>query len=342
MSYREAAKADCTAPLTCSVLKTMLCATADWILVLDKEGCINEIDFSSSAATPVGIEQFKGLAWIETVTIESREKLLRLLAEATSSNTSAWCEVTHNLPDGTQLAVRYKCILIEGAKVFAVAQNLDEVSALQQQLILQQQAMESDFARLSHMQTRYQLLFDMSTEALLCVNTDKRKIIQANPTAQRLLGKYIAPLQDSNFANGFDQPSQLALDQLLQRAQQSGRADDVAVMCKDGNNAFLASACLMRDRTESVYIIRLAPIVKNVEEQDKMKSEDPLKEMVGQVPLKEMVRESTELIEKLCIEAALEKTSDNRTSAAEMLGVSRQGLYAKLRRFGINDASLHD
>jgi len=64
----------------------------------------------------------------------------------------------------------------------------------------------------------------------------------------------------------------------------------------------------------------------------------PLKELVGRVPLKELVRESTDLIEKLCIESALEMTSDNRASAAEMLGVSRQSLYTKLRRFGIADS----
>jgi DNA-binding NtrC family response regulator len=43
------------------------------------------------------------------------------------------------------------------------------------------------------------------------------------------------------------------------------------------------------------------------------------------------------MIEKLCIEAALELTGDNRASAAEMLGLSRQSLYVKLRRYGIAD-----
>jgi DNA-binding NtrC family response regulator len=59
--------------------------------------------------------------------------------------------------------------------------------------------------------------------------------------------------------------------------------------------------------------------------------------MVGRVPLKDLVRESTDLIEKLCIEAALELTGDNRASAAEVLGLSRQSLYAKLRRYGLGD-----
>jgi transcriptional regulator PpsR len=58
---------------------------------------------------------------------------------------------------------------------------------------------------------------------------------------------------------------------------------------------------------------------------------------VGRVPLKELVRESTDVIEALCIEAALKLTHDNRASAAELLGLSRQSLYTKLRRFDIGD-----
>lgn len=70
---------------------------------------------------------------------------------------------------------------------------------------------------------------------------------------------------------------------------------------------------------------------------EKPKSVEQLTELVGRVPLKDLVRESTDMIEKLCIEAALELSGDNRASAAEMLGLSRQSLYAKLRRYGLGD-----
>ena len=59
---------------------------------------------------------------------------------------------------------------------------------------------------------------------------------------------------------------------------------------------------------------------------------------VGRVPLKQLVRESTDVIEALCIEAALKLTQDNRAAAAELLGLSRQSLYTKLRRFDIGDS----
>ncbi len=67
------------------------------------------------------------------------------------------------------------------------------------------------------------------------------------------------------------------------------------------------------------------------------RSPDQMTELVGRVPLKDIVRDTTDLIEQLCIEAALKLTSDNRASAAEMLGLSRQSLYVKLRRFGMGD-----
>ena len=45
-----------------------------------------------------------------------------------------------------------------------------------------------------------------------------------------------------------------------------------------------------------------------------------MKDLVGRMPLKDIVRDTTDLIEQFCIEAALELTGDNRASAAEMLG----------------------
>ena len=61
---------------------------------------------------------------------------------------------------------------------------------------------------------------------------------------------------------------------------------------------------------------------------------------VGQTPLKDLVRESTDVIEALCIESALKLTRNNRASAAELLGLSRQSLYTKLRRFGIGETEI--
>ncbi|MDX2258320.1 MAG: transcriptional regulator PpsR [Hyphomicrobiaceae bacterium] len=72
------------------------------------------------------------------------------------------------------------------------------------------------------------------------------------------------------------------------------------------------------------------------------KSVEQFTELVGRVPLKDLVRETTDIVERLCIEAALELTKDNRASAAEMLGLSRQSFYVKLRRYGLGDLGEED
>jgi transcriptional regulator PpsR len=57
--------------------------------------------------------------------------------------------------------------------------------------------------------------------------------------------------------------------------------------------------------------------------------------LVGSEPLRDIVASMTDVIEKQCIEAAIELTGNNRVAAAEMLGLSRQSLYVKLRKFGL-------
>ena len=53
------------------------------------------------------------------------------------------------------------------------------------------------------------------------------------------------------------------------------------------------------------------------------------------VSLPELVRDTSDLVERHFIKAALELTGDNRTTAADLLGLSRQSLYVKLRRHGL-------
>jgi transcriptional regulator PpsR len=58
-------------------------------------------------------------------------------------------------------------------------------------------------------------------------------------------------------------------------------------------------------------------------------------ELIGSSTLKDIVAETTDVVEKMCIETAVELTRNNRVAAAEMLGLSRQSLYVKLRKYGL-------
>ena len=76
---------------------------------------------------------------------------------------------------------------------------------------------------------------------------------------------------------------------------------------------------------------------RNQNNSDLKQTATKLTELVGRVPLRDIVSETTDMIEKMCIMSALDLTLNNRVSASEMLGLSRQSLYIKMRRFGITD-----
>ena len=67
-------------------------------------------------------------------------------------------------------------------------------------------------------------------------------------------------------------------------------------------------------------------------------SDDAMKnvmDLVGTASLKELVSATSDVVEKMCIETAVKLTDNNRAAAAEMLGLSRQSLYVKLRKYGL-------
>ena len=58
-----------------------------------------------------------------------------------------------------------------------------------------------------------------------------------------------------------------------------------------------------------------------------------------ETPLKTLVQAAVEVVERHYVESALKLTDGNRTAAAERLGLSRQSLYSKLNRYGLDGGS---
>jgi transcriptional regulator PpsR len=136
------------------------------------------------------------------------------------------------------------------------------------------------------------------------------------------------------------------LDLILGQLSEHGVTRNVATILRglDGGQEEVEVSAVSTGEREGYYGFSLRVVGRRLRdlppaERDLPRSVEQLTELVGRMPLKDIVRESTDLIERLCIEAALAYTSNNRASAAEILGLSRQSLYSKLHRHGLGNLS---
>ena len=457
---------DSLGDLDAEVAARVIAAAADVALVVDADGVIRDLAFGTEELAPEGHDRWAGRPWVETVTVESRPKVEALLRDAAAGAPPRWRHVNHPSPRGADTPVLYSAVEAGIAgHVIALGRNLRSVAALQQRLVDAQQSMERDFWRLRNVETRYRLLFQMASEAVLILDATTQNVVEANPASGELLGSAAEGLVGRSFPEGFDDESAEAIQALLAGVRAAARADECRARLADGTREFLVSASLFRQDNAAFLLVRLTPVktgahlavvpraksnllrvverapdahvvtdpdgrilsanpafldlaqlateeqargesldrwlgrpgvdlkvltanlqqhgsirlfattlrgeygvsaeveisavsvlnggtacygfaIRNVGQRiaatpragrDLPRSVEQLSELVGRVALKDLVREATDLIERLCIEAALELTGDNRASAAEMLGLSRQSLYVKLHRYGLGE-----
>lgn len=441
-------------------MAALLTASADVVLVLDGDGVIHDVSSPGGAVAASGVSQWKGKAWEDIVTVESKPKIRRLLKEADSDSQVTWRQVNIPSRDGADVPLSF-CALRVGPKgrTIALGRDLRAVAELQQQLVDAQQALDRDYLRLRHLESRYRILFDLTTEGVLVVDGKNLKIIEANPAAANILGDAPLKVVGRALLDCVDNATRSAVAKLLDTVHASGQPDQIAV--KIAGQRVTLSVSVMHEEAGELFLLRLdnpahapasgsdarAEVVLRVLEQspdafvvtdndgdivavnrafaDMVKlgraeqalgesldrwlgragvdlnvllanlrqrgsvrlfattlrdqngatipieisavsvpngdagglgftirdvgrrlggdtgrheipqSAEQLTELVGRVPLREIVGETTELIEKLAIQAALKLTQDNRATAAEILGLSRQSLYVKLRQYGI-------
>jgi transcriptional regulator PpsR len=140
---------------------------------------------------------------------------------------------------------------------------------------------------------------------------------------------------------------------LLEAASKSGRMSHYSAQISSvvGNRVSVdISIAQLRHRSRDKgfgFIIRdVTPMSSSEPEVPSgMMTEDAMKnvmDLVGTASLKELVSATSDVVEKMCIETAIRLTNNNRVAAAEMLGLSRQSLYVKLRKHGLIDSSPDD
>ncbi len=455
-------------------VESLLGVANDISLVVDDQGVVCDWSSSLDELPDDEMAAWVGQPLVDLVTPESRRKALGLLETRDAANaepeptspTPRWRQVNAVLASGRELPLLLAAVPLGQGRTLLCGRDLRAIAALQQRLVDAQQAMERDYWKFRHAETRYRHLFQVAAEAVLVVDATTQRILEANPAAARLVGDGGPQgLVGETFPLGVDTRSHEALNNVLAGVRATGRAEQVRAELLDARGEVVVAVSTYRQDNVSHFLVRLsqaapdtlaqpAPstssmllkLVQSVpdclvvtdlegrvisantafielaqlttEEQvrgetldrwlgrtgvdlsvlisnlrqrgavrlfattlrgeygamtdveisatmvphgdrpflgftirdvgrrlsseSRNKKELPrsvgqLTELVGRVPLKDIVGETTDLIEQLCIEAALELTRDNRASAAEMLGLSRQSLYVKLRRYGVGD-----
>ncbi len=443
----------------------LLAAAADLTLIVDRRGVVRDIAFGSDELAGELGTDWIGRAWNGIADADSRPKIDAMVSEPEAHGARAR-QVNYRNARGRVIPVLHQAVpLADSGRIVVLGRDLRPLESLQQRLLEVQQSMEREYARVRHAETRYRLLFQLASEAVLIVDAATRRIVEANPAALDLLGTASRRLIGRSFPEGFDAEGSRAVERLLAAAQATGRGEEARATLLAAHKPCLVSASLFRQDEAVHLLIRLRPVegtpalngstpahslllevlerspdglvitdpqgailsanaafldiaqlatleqargqpldrwlgrpgvdlrvlignlrqhgavrlfpttvkgehgiatevevsavasleaeppclgftVRNVEKRavpagraagELPRSAQELTELIGRMSLKDLVRETTDVIERMCIEAALQLTNDNRATAAEMLGLSRQSLYAKLRRYGLGD-----
>lgn len=445
-----------------STLSQLLGVVSDLTLVMDAKGVIEDVSTGRDTLAVLGCQAWIGTRWLDTVTTESRIKIQEMLQSQGAPEQMRWRHVNHPAPNGNEVALQYVVLPLDGGRLLALGRDLESLAELQRRLVETQQTMERDYLRLRHIEARYRVLLDTSSEPVLMVDANTQRVLEANIGAQSLLKDAGKRLVGRDVRECFEGESQGEVQSLLRMALATGRIEMCAAKVAGVTSAWTVSATVFRQEGGAQFLVRLVArdtvsnahqesggpdvlseamerfpdgwlltdptgTIKSVNEEGmallgltaysqvvgqnlerwllrgavdwgvlntSLRQQLPvrnfatevrtlsgmtlpvevsavalarpepmyaffvrdmdrrlqggasvaqsqahpfadLSQLVGRRPIKDIVGETVDTIERMCIEAALELTHNNRASAAEMLGLSRQSLYVKLRRFGM-------
>ena len=331
--------------LEAAVVATMVAAATDIALLIDRNGRIDGVAVDDNRLFGAARKAWLGRRFVDVVTVESRPKVEKMLAEDGQAALPKRREVNHPMPGGADLPVSYTVLTLsreEGVRI-ALGRELRSISLLQQKLVETQLAMENDYARLRNAEAQYRVLFDTAAEPTLIVDASTRKVAEANAAARRMLGgdgrRVVGQSLDALFAD----QSLRDLDQLIAAARVSGETETADLILSGDDRVLPVALRFYRQHGATRLSLRFGrppptSLSAGGTGPAPLRSTNDMTGLVGRVPLREIVRETVDLIEQLCIEAALDITRNNRAAASEMLGLSRQSLSSKLRRYGIGEA----
>ena len=239
---------------------TLIAAVADVALIIDSAGIIIDRSFGSEEleAELEGGRSWIGLPWLDTVTIESQVKVRGLLKDASAGAPGRTRHVNHPAESAEDVPVLYSALRIGKTKqILASGRDLRTISTLQRRLLDAQASMERDYGKLRQVETRYRMLFQLSPEPVLIVDALTQRIVEANPSACRLLGEDAAGLVSRSFMDLFSVEGQLALQALLAGRRAGARPEETRVALSDTGRDIAVAASMFRQEGAGFFLVRL-------------------------------------------------------------------------------------
>ena len=207
--------------------QTMVSLGGDIALVLDEHGIVRRVNQRASTPLASNAHQWIGRRWTDTVTVESRSKLERLIADATPDRATRKREVNHLSENGATVAVAYTAMRLgTDGPILAVGRDLGISAAMQQRFLGAQQEMERSYGRARQSEARYRMLFQVATDAVIVVDGATLCIVEANQSATDLFDLTAAQVvgQSADFA--FERDSRLVITTGLRAALDTGQSTE--------------------------------------------------------------------------------------------------------------------
>ena len=231
-------------------------AQPDVTLSLDSEGVIRDASLSKAYSSEK-TQSWVGKRWTDTVGGDlSGDKVQRMIEDARAFGVSAFRQVTQCFPSGLEVPMEYTTVRLgEKAGLVAVGKNLQAVTELQSRLVGAQIAMERDYWKLREIETRYRMLFDASSDAVLLMRAGDLHIVEANPAAIRALG--VAPAE-RDFLSELPAEERQPFRDMLAGVREHGRAPAVVAHLGTERAAWVVRASLMTSEPGQVFLLQLS------------------------------------------------------------------------------------
>lgn len=238
--------------------KTFVSLSSDIALVIDSAGVIRNVAQGGSDPLAPAAYGWIGRAWIDTVSGDTRPKIETLLNEVVTTGIARRREVNHPLTPGISIPVAYTAIRLGAdGPVLAVGRDMRSIAAIQQRYVDSQQEIERGYWQTRQAESRYQLLFQVATDAVIVVDAQTLQIVEANNAAARLFDTTTELLQGQHAGFGFQHYSRGPVNELLNRARSTGQVGEIRARLQGTNTTASVAATPFRTDDAMRLLVRV-------------------------------------------------------------------------------------